>query len=187
MIGVDLTPPLLEVGAQRLHDNGISNVLLQEANAQALPFVDESFDVVFCRSSLHHFDDPHRAVSEMVRVCRTGGRVVLVDLVAPRAAVRDLYDHVHRLIDPSHVRVFLEHELADLLPGGADSLTYAETSTIRLPIDIAFSEQSEREAVLELLRAEVEGIGAPTGFDPDAEHDGFVVSFTTCVVHAERH
>jgi ubiquinone/menaquinone biosynthesis C-methylase UbiE len=186
VIGVDLTPPLLHIGARRLRDNGISNVVLQEADAQALPFVDESFDVVFCRSSLHHFDDPDRAVSEMIRVCRFGGRVVLVDLVAPRAAVRDLYDHVHRLIDPSHVRAFLEVELADLLPGGTDALTYAETSTIRLPVDIAFSEQSERAEVVELLRAEVDGTGEPTGFDPEAEHDTFVVAFTTCVVHTER-
>jgi ubiquinone/menaquinone biosynthesis C-methylase UbiE len=186
VIGVDLTPPLLHLGARRLHDNGITNVLLQEANAEALPFVDESFDVVFCRSSLHHFDDPHQAVSEMMRVCRIGGRVVLVDLVAPGAAVRDLYDHVHRLIDPSHVRVFLEGELADVLPGGTDALTYADTSTIRLPVDVAFSEQSERAEVLELLRAEVEGTGAPTGFDPEAKDDTFVVSFTTCVVHTER-
>ena len=186
VIGVDLTPPLLHVGARRLQDNGISNVVLQEANAQALPFVDESFDVVFCRSSLHHFDDPHQAVSEMIRVCRIGGRVVLVDLVAPRAAVRDLYDHVHRLIDPSHVRAFLEAELADLLPGGCDALAYAETSTIRLPVDIAFSDQSERAEVVELLRAEVDGSGEPTGFDPEAEDDTFVVAFTSCVVHTER-
>ena len=57
VIGVDLTPALLRIGDQRLREHGITNVLLQEANAESLPFVDESFDIVFCRSSLHHFAD----------------------------------------------------------------------------------------------------------------------------------
>src|SRR5437588_3235170 len=62
VVGIDLTPALLATGAERLRDQGVSNILLQEGNAEALPFVDESFDVVFCRSSLHHFGDPHQAV-----------------------------------------------------------------------------------------------------------------------------
>jgi hypothetical protein len=45
---------------------------------------------------------------------------VLVDLVAPSGAVRNRFDHLHRLIDPSHVRAFLEDELADLRAGSMD-------------------------------------------------------------------
>lgn len=186
VVGIDLTPALLRVGAKRLHDTGIDNVLLQEANAESLPFMDASFDIVCCRSSLHHFADPNRAVSEMVRVCRIGGRVVLADLVVPAGIVRERFDLVHRLIDPSHVRAFREGELADLLPGGIDRLTYAETSTIRLPIDIALTDQSEQTAVLDILNAEVHGSGAPTGFEPIAENGTLIVSFATCIAQAER-
>ncbi|MDQ1467860.1 MAG: hypothetical protein QOH10_2275 [Actinomycetota bacterium] len=186
VVGIDLTRALLDVGAQRLRGNGVGNILLQEANAESLPFLDESFDVVFCRSSLHHFAAPSVAVSEMVRVSRVGGRVVLVDLVAPADDVRDRFDHVHRLIDPSHVRTFLEPELADLLPGRIDELAYADTSTIRLPIDIALTDQSASAEVLDLLRAEARGAGRPTGFDPVEEDGKLVVSFTSCIVHAVR-
>jgi hypothetical protein len=126
-----------------------------------------------------------RAVSEMTRVCRTGGRVVLVDLVAPTSDVRERYDHVHRLIDPSHVRAFLDHEVAELLPGGVDGLTYADTATFRMPVDIAFTDQSDRAEVLDILRAEARGTGAATGFDPVVEDGKLVVSFTTCVVQTE--
>jgi SAM-dependent methyltransferase len=183
VVGIDLTPSLLELGAQRLRDAGVTNVLLQEANAESLPFVDGSFDLVFCRSSLHHFADPHRAVTEMVRTCRTGGRVVLADLIAPSAEERDTFDDLHRLIDPSHVRSFVERELAALLAGL--TLTYGETLPIRLPIDIALTEQSERDRVLAALRDDVAG-GQPTGFDPVEEDCTFVVSFTTCIVHGTR-
>jgi ubiquinone/menaquinone biosynthesis C-methylase UbiE len=186
VVGIDLTPALLQIGAQRLYDQGFTNILLQEANAESLPFVDESFDIVYCRSSLHHFADPRQAVAEMVRVCRIGGRIVLLDLVAPSAEVRERFDHVHRLIDPSHVRAFLEGELADLLPCGIDGLAYADTMTIRLPLDVALTEQPQSRAVLDMLSAEVRGEGEPTGFDPAKEGDDLVVSFVTCVVHCGR-
>ncbi len=183
VVGIDLTPTLLELGAQRLRDAGVMNVLLQEGNAESLPFVDASFDVVFCRGSLHHFADPHRAVVEMVRTCRPGGRVVLLDLIAPSAEERDTFDDLHRLIDPSHMRSFTERELAALLDGL--TLTHGETLPIRMPIDIALTEQSERETVLAALRADAAG-GRPTGFDPVAEDGSFLVSFTTCFVHGTR-
>src|SRR5256714_10925133 len=51
VVGIDLTRALLELGARRLAEQGVTNVLLQEANAESLPFVDESFDLVCCRSS----------------------------------------------------------------------------------------------------------------------------------------
>ncbi len=186
VVGIDLTPALLALGAQRLRDQGVANVLLQVADAEALPFVDESFDIVYCRSSLHHFADPHRAVAEMVRVCRQGGRIVLVDIVAPLVEARDRFDHLHRLIDPSHVRSFLEPELGALPPGGLNNLTYADTRTTRLPVDIAFTDQSNRDVVLALLASEMSGEAAPTGFDPVEEDGKIVVSFVTCVVHGVR-
>ena len=43
----------------------------------ALPFADASFDAVFCKGALDHFDAPEAAIAEMARVTRPGGRVVL--------------------------------------------------------------------------------------------------------------
>ena len=183
-VGIDLTPTLLDLGAVRLREAGVTNVLLQEANAESLPFVDASFDLVFCRAALHHIGDPQRAVAEMVRTCRPGGRVVLSDLIAPSADVRDTFDHLHQLIDPSHVRAFLEEELGTLLPETL-TLTYGEATAARLPIDIALTEQSESATVLATLRADLGG-GEPTGFEPIEEDGKLVVSFRNCVVHGTR-
>lgn len=187
VVGVDLTPALLQVGALRLQGRGVANVLLQEANAELLPFVDESFDLVYCRSSLHHFADTHQAMAEMVRVCRVGGRIVLLDIVAPSSDLRDQFDHVHRLIDPSHVRSFLAGELAELLPGGVDALAYANLFSLRFPLEVALTEQSEKAELFEILSAEMDGNGPATGFEPAPEENGIVVSFVTCVVHGVRH
>jgi SAM-dependent methyltransferase len=185
VIALDLTRPLLELGAERLGGAGIGNVHACQGSAEVMPFPPDVFDIAFCRASLHHFAEPTRAVSEMVRVTRPGGRIVLADLVAPDAELRDRFDHVHRLLDPSHVRAFLELELAELVPGGMDALTYADTGTIRFPVEVAYSDLSERDEVAALLRADARGEGPPTGFDPVETPEGTIeVAFVMCVVHA---
>ena len=70
------------------------NVLLQEKRGAA-PFVAESFDLVVCRGSLHHFLN-RGALAEMVRVCRVGGRVAVNDLVAAGSPSRGAFDDLHR-------------------------------------------------------------------------------------------
>ena len=54
-----------------------------------------------------------------------------------------------------------------------------------MPIDIAFTEQSDVDTVLAAFRAELDG-GERTGFDPQFEDGKFVVSFRSCVVHGTR-
>jgi hypothetical protein len=93
---------------------------------------------------------------------------------------------VHKLLDPSHVGSFLEAEVAGLLPGGIDALTYADSVDIRLPVDVAITEQSDAETVLRILRDEIEGVGEPTGLEPAEEDGKLVVSFMTCIVHGSR-
>ncbi len=183
VVGIDVTPALLAVGAERVRAAGLTNVLFQEGDAMALPFVDASFDLVVCRSSLHHFVDPERVVEEMARVCRRGGRVVVSDMVAPTAQVRGAFDELHRVIDPSHVRALLESELAAIV-GTVGSVTYSDKSSIDLPIDIILTDAADRDAVRSMLLGDV-GQNA-TGLDPRRAGDDVIVSFTAVVVHATR-
>jgi hypothetical protein len=122
----------------------------------------------------------------MIRVLRPGGRIVLLDIVPPDAGVRDRFDHVHRLLDPSHVRSLLEAELPELPPGGREALIYADSFTLRPPIDVAITEQSDADEVFRAMREELRGQGEPTGFEPTEEGESIVVSFTTSVVHGTR-
>jgi len=186
VIGVDLTPALLDLGARRMREAGIDNVLLQEGNAASLPFVDESFDLVFSRSALHHMADPERGVDEMARVCRPGGRVVISDMIPPSAEVRERFDEVHRLLDPSHNAVLLESELAALLEEKVGPLSYGETpDAFTIPLTIVVTETADHDAVMRALHDELDG-GAATGFQPVRDGDDVVVSFRSTVVHATR-
>jgi ubiquinone/menaquinone biosynthesis C-methylase UbiE len=186
VIGLDITPTLLDLGAQRLDAAGITNVLLQEGNATALPFVDGSFDLVVCRNSLHHFSDVEQALAEMSRVCRPGGRVVASDMVCPRPPLRDALDEVHTYLDPSHVRVLLEAEMADMMGQLVGPLSYAETAEpVAFSIHSIFTEMANQPAVMAALHEELDG-GRGTGLDPRRDGDHIMVSFTNTVIHATK-
>ena len=70
-------------------------------SAAALPFLDESFDGVWSNGLLHHLpdDEAHRAVSEMMRICRPGGYIVIFDAVLPEPAWRRPVAQILRRLD----------------------------------------------------------------------------------------
>jgi SAM-dependent methyltransferase len=183
VVGIDITPELLAAGAQRVRSAGLTNMLFQEGDAMSLPFVDASFDLVACRSSLHHFVEPERAVAEMARVCRPGGRVVVSDMIAPAVDVRDGFDELHRVMDPSHVRALLDHELAEIV-GAVGPVSYGDRSSGDLPIDLILTDAADRDAAMRMLLEDV-GRNA-TGFDPRRDGDDVIVAFTAIVVHATK-
>jgi ubiquinone/menaquinone biosynthesis C-methylase UbiE len=182
VVGLDLTASLLELGSARLAATGIDNVLLQEGNAQAMPFVADSFDLAYCFASLHHVGDPPAAVAEMARVVGPGGRVVIQDLIAPIPDARELFDDVHRRVDPSHRRAYLEAELVELLPRRTE-ITYGATTEARFPISIAYTEQSDVVGAEAALRAELDG-GPVTGLEPRIDDGVLTVAFWASTVHA---
>ena len=106
-------------------------------------------------------------------------------MIAPSAQVRDAFDDLHRRIDPSHTRALLEAELAELLRRAVGPLTYGETSSGTLPIDVMLTDASDREAAMAALEADLAG-GSATGFAPTRADGRIVVAFTATVVHATR-
>lgn len=75
IVATDLNAPMLEQAARRV---GTSRVRFQVADAQSLPFPDDSFDLVVCQFGIMFFPDKVRANSEARRVLRKGGRYMLV-------------------------------------------------------------------------------------------------------------
>jgi ubiquinone/menaquinone biosynthesis C-methylase UbiE len=74
---VDLTPTAVAMTKRRLELAGLEATVL-EADAESLPFPDDSFDVVWSWGVIHHSADTDRVITEIARVLRPGGRLALM-------------------------------------------------------------------------------------------------------------
>lgn len=76
VVGVDLSPEMLEVARERASDEGVT-IDWRCCDAADLDLPDDAFDLVLCQQGLQFFDDPAGAMSEVGRVLDDGGRMVL--------------------------------------------------------------------------------------------------------------
>jgi ubiquinone/menaquinone biosynthesis C-methylase UbiE len=88
LTGLDLSPEMLAVARERAAEAG-RDIELREGDAHALSFADNSVDTVVCTYSLCNIPDPGRAVAEMRRVLRPGGKLILVDHI--RSSVKPIF------------------------------------------------------------------------------------------------
>lgn len=108
---LDLTPGMLDQVHKLAAERGVANVSTRLGDAEAIPAEDRRYGIVTCRLCAHHFQRPGRALAEMFRVLAPGGRLLLVDIVAPEPAEVDTFLNAIELVrDPSHVR---DHSLAE--------------------------------------------------------------------------
>jgi ubiquinone/menaquinone biosynthesis C-methylase UbiE len=111
LTGVDISPAMLAVAERRAADLG-RDVTLREGDAQQLDFPDARFDTVVSTLTLCSIPDDRRAVAEVRRVLRPGGRFLLLEHVrSPLLPVRA----VQRLLDPLFVRFAADHLLREPL------------------------------------------------------------------------
>jgi SAM-dependent methyltransferase len=124
VVAVDLTPEMLAEGKRWADRDRLRNVVFQEGDATALPFLDESFDRVVSRLAVHHFEDPSRLLAEMVRVCRSGGTLTIIDMVVPDPATAELFNDLERRRDPSHIRALTLDELRAAVTAAGTRVTH---------------------------------------------------------------
>ncbi len=111
--GLDIVPAMLERAQRFQQENQLHNIEWTLGASNALPFADDTFDVVVTRFSFHHYIDPATALIEMKRVCKPGGRVLVAD-VTPSREAQENFNHWEILRDPSHTRALTQAELEGL-------------------------------------------------------------------------
>lgn len=74
--GVDISEEMLKIAKQKISEK---NIELKKASVEKLPYEDETFDVVISTEAFHHYPNPDKAISEMNRVLKKGGELIITD------------------------------------------------------------------------------------------------------------
>ncbi len=103
VVAADIAPGMLATTRRLAAERGLDNVVVQFADAGALPFPAASFDLVTCRIAAHHFPDVPAFVSEVARVLKPAGRFVIEDSMAPDDPAQAAFlDELERRRDATH-------------------------------------------------------------------------------------
>ncbi|UPU37180.1 methyltransferase domain-containing protein [Geomonas paludis] len=156
--GVDITPAMIEQARQRQGEQGLANLSWDIGNAVPLAYRDNSFTLVLTRYSFHHLLDPQAALTEMIRVCRPGGTVMVADVAMP-SAKSAAYDHLELIRDPSHTHALTEEEFEALFQrsGLVDCRRSAYGVDIELETQIraSFPKPGDDQVIRDLVTADV--------------------------------
>lgn len=191
VVASDLTPRMLAAARAHLVAQGATNVDYVIADAERLPFLDESFDLVTVRIAPHHYPDAARATREMARVVKRGGRLALIDNIAPANPALDAaLNDWERRRDPSHMRSHTLAEWRDFIAQAGLRLTHEEVGRKLIPFPAWVRRTQmpvEAAAALEadMLAAPAE---AQSFFEITRDADGRLQSWTMeyTLMRAER-
>ena len=148
VVGIDITPAMYEQARPHL-DRFV------EGPGEALPFADNTFDVVTCRQGTQFMDDA-AAIREMFRVVKPGGRVCVINLCAYSEADREEYFESLRLRNPARKNFYMREDLQRLFEqaGGTEVMVHDYVSIEDVDVwsdNKAISEES-REGIRNVYR-----------------------------------
>jgi len=83
VMATDFCPQMLEIAERKARRAGAENLTFSEADTQRLPFEADMFQIVCVAFGLRNVTDPDRGLREMVRVCRPGGKVAVLEFSMP--------------------------------------------------------------------------------------------------------
>ncbi|HEY4275603.1 MAG TPA: methyltransferase domain-containing protein, partial [Rhizomicrobium sp.] len=173
--GIDLTPAMIEQAKARQAREAIANCDWQQGDATVLPFADASFDRAITRYSFHHIPEPGRALKEMARVTKPGGRVVVID-ATPTAETQGAYDAMETLRDPSHASALTLEQLRAL--GREAGLTETAFDFYRLDARLqTLADEADMAALNTLFDTDIASGEDRIGVEARRDADGIVFRF----------
>jgi demethylmenaquinone methyltransferase/2-methoxy-6-polyprenyl-1,4-benzoquinol methylase len=123
VVGTDFCPEMLQSAPGKASEAGLQ-VDFQVADAMALPFADDSFDVASISFGIRNVDDPVKCLKEMARVVKPGGRVVVLEFGQPRGFFGALFRVYAKTIMPA---------LGGLLTGNRAAYEYLPRTAAAFP------------------------------------------------------
>ncbi len=129
--GIDISKKMLEIGKEKIRRKGLSGkIKLTAGDSEHIPFDDNVFDVAMVAFGVRNFSDPLKGLSEMRRVIRNGGMIVVLEFSKPSSfPFRPVYNFYFRNILPFFGRLFSKDKAA---------YSYLPDSVMKFPDNEAF-------------------------------------------------
>lgn len=144
--GVDLSPEMLAVGRRKAMGLAVE---LREGDATALDFADGTFDAVSAAFGVRNFEHVEKGVGEMVRVLKTGGRLVVLEFSMPRDSLlaRLFRLYFHRILPA----------IGGIVSGDGAAYRYLPESVDGFPAPAEFLKLMERSGLQECRAVSLTG------------------------------
>ena len=110
--GVDLSKKMIEKAQENFKEN--TNFHFIKANSESIPLDDNFFDIVICTNSFHHYLHPDKAMKEIFRLLKHGGRIYILDPAADFWIIK-VVDKIIKLFEPGHVKIYSSEEFKNLM------------------------------------------------------------------------
>jgi SAM-dependent methyltransferase len=161
VLAVDLEPALLEEARRRAAD--FPNVTIAQGDITRLDLASGMFDLAGCARTLHHVRRPELAISELARVTRFGGRILVIDQIAPADPLIGVaLDRFERARDPTHTRLLPDVDVRSFLEANGLVVVRTEFHEERRDLDryldLAACEGEARERAVALAPDDYSGL-----------------------------
>lgn len=130
IIGIDISPEMLKKGKEKMKTRGVENIIkLEQGDCENLRFSDNSFDAVSVAFGVRNFENLEKGLSEMARVLKVGGKVIILEFSKPRGRFfRSVFNFYFFNILPFLGKIVSKHSHAytylpasvDAFPSGSD-------------------------------------------------------------------
>ncbi|MEE2025545.1 MULTISPECIES: bifunctional demethylmenaquinone methyltransferase/2-methoxy-6-polyprenyl-1,4-benzoquinol methylase UbiE [Alkalimonas] len=143
VILADINASMLAVGRDKLRDQGlVDNIDYVQANAEALPFADNSFDIITIAFGLRNVTNKDAALASMFRVLKPGGRLLVLEFSKPQSELLNkAYDFYSFNLLP---------KMGQLIAGDADSYQYLAESIRMHPDQDTLQQMMEQAGFAEV-------------------------------------
>jgi ubiquinone/menaquinone biosynthesis C-methylase UbiE len=131
--GVDLSSKMIEKAKENFKDNNAIHFI--QADVESIPLDSDFFDAIICTNSFHHYLHPDKALKEICRLLKNGGKLYLLDPTADTWFIK-LIDKIGKLVEAAHVKLYSTEEFLRMFTDAGLKYSSSRISTTRQKVHI---------------------------------------------------